>query len=684
MWAKRPAENAYPVRSSLAVFGSLLLALGLSPAPASPDDDNDWPEITGEERALTELAWRPNAPAVILRREGRLNLTRFVAATTTRQTYSASTTPGTSSFQEVFTRIKILTPEGTKFGSISVPSTPVWRLRDLDARTVLPDGSVVPLEGETTFKKSYSAEFGGDLISFVMPDVEPGAIIDYRYRHYFDSLFFPEPWFFESELPTQSSRFVCDIPQIYQYDTDFRCSSGIAVGQEKRGYVAGTLLTYTAEQVAPVPNEPASVPFADLACQVTLLPTSFRLPRRRRIVASWFPVNVLDSWRNVINHFVGDRDNGYGHLRSDIGTTNRQARRIGAGLKGQRERAEAVYRWVRDEITTRGPPGIGTGVRRADGLIKRREASRSEKALLLQLMLKALKIPSSAGLTRNRYAGQIVTEVPNPAQFDSILVVAEIDDSRVFLFPADRRLAFGALPPALEGVACLLIDERHEVWVTTPLSPPSQQNVFLELTLDEAGVLSGTGAMTLTGHHAFNVLLRRPTRQATLAGWIGWIEDNLPGFSVQAIGVTEEVEKRLVQVGWEIKAREETVLSDEASIGVAAPFAVTRNQFTQAPEQRQTPLLLAFSETQNLNLTLTWPPGWVVDYRPRLRSVETAIGSLKTALSIDEQERSLTLKRVFTRDSNELTIQEYGALHQLYREIVANDAEEIILIRQPD
>jgi hypothetical protein len=177
----------------------------------------DWPPVTAAEWELEQLAWYPNAPAVILHQEGTFYPTRLSFG---------------PSHLDVYTRIKILTDQGTGYGTISLLSSGVWRLRDLEARTLLPDGRVIELAEESTFSKTFSTYYTRSVVSFVMPEVVPGAIIEYRYKRYFDSLYFSEPWFFESQLPAVVSRFICDVPRKYYFETPVVTPTGLEVARE--------------------------------------------------------------------------------------------------------------------------------------------------------------------------------------------------------------------------------------------------------------------------------------------------------------------------------------------------------------------------------------------------------------------------------------------------------------------
>ncbi len=577
-----------------------------------------------------------------------------------------------SSQVEVFTRIKILTAEGVSFGTVTLPSSDVWRLRDLEARTVLPDGRVVELDSKTIFTKTNSEDYTRSTVSFVMPEVVPGAIVDFRYRRFFDSLYFPEPWYFEGQLPIQSSRYTCDVPRQYYFETPMSCPSGIVVSRDEQDYVAGTRVTFVAERVPPLPAEPAQPPFADLACRVTFLAEAERARPRDPI---------LSSWRNVITYIRGHQRAGYGLVRGDSNGARALARELAAAQATAQDKAAALFRYVRDNVTSRPPFGISPGELRADDVLKRGEGTMAQKAILLQLMLDAVDISASVGLTASRLNGRVDTEQVNPGQLDSAIVVAEIGGERVFLDPSDQRLGYGSLPARLEGVPCLLLDAKGETWVETPATPASASRrvCSLRLELDADGVLQGAGTLILTGHHAHVAMHLQPSPQLTSTAWQRWLEGRMQA-AVVVEEVVEAVEERRVEVRWRMQRRPLTAPADEVSVVVAQPLALGLNPFTLPPEQRRTPVMLGFADSQEVVLDLRWAPGWSLEAEPRLHGAELAVGRLTTSLKVDKDGRRLVTQRELVVGERQFDRSAYPELQKLYREAVSSDAESVVLV----
>ena len=106
-------------------FLAVLLIVGFSAAGHAKDD---WEPIPPDELALKDDPLNPGAPAIIFYRE----------------TFSNHW----GAFEAHHYRIKILNERGAKYGNVEVPYVKgLFRVEDIKARTVQPDGTSIPFDG---------------------------------------------------------------------------------------------------------------------------------------------------------------------------------------------------------------------------------------------------------------------------------------------------------------------------------------------------------------------------------------------------------------------------------------------------------------------------------------------------------------------------------------------------------
>src|ERR1700746_462334 len=134
----------------------LILALALSACSLFAGDKDDFPPPTPAELQLKSPPLAPGAAAVILDWAQRED--------------------DTMRWSSQYVRIKVLTEEGRKYADIEIPYFP-WKydVSDIRARTIQPDGTIVPFNGKV-FDKTLIRHGGLRLMAktFTLPDVHAG------------------------------------------------------------------------------------------------------------------------------------------------------------------------------------------------------------------------------------------------------------------------------------------------------------------------------------------------------------------------------------------------------------------------------------------------------------------------------------------------------------------------------
>src|SRR5436190_21373324 len=92
-----------------------------------------------------------------------------------------------NSIASEYVRIKVFTDDGKKYGSVEIPYLPAYpfeqRVTEISARTIRPDGTIVPFDGKVYDKVVF--KYGRAAVkqkTFSLPDVQAGSIIEYRYQ----------------------------------------------------------------------------------------------------------------------------------------------------------------------------------------------------------------------------------------------------------------------------------------------------------------------------------------------------------------------------------------------------------------------------------------------------------------------------------------------------------------------
>ena len=641
------------VPPALAFFAAAVLALAAGPASGA-----DFAPITDAERALTAAPGDPEAPAVVLFEKGRMALMEYP-----KDLYSQL---------EVEVRVKVLNDRGKEmFGEVEIEHGRYLRLSGFKGRTVLPDGREVPVGEDAVFQDVASRARRRYVTRAAFPAVEPGAILDYRYTLRWDTFLYLEPWYFANRVPTLLSEVTYVVPKNMTARPWAMQVNSVELRAEDKGLAKGTELRIWAENVPAIADEPFSFPFEDLSSRFVLLPLE--------VMSGGRQIRLLRSWNSVcelVHH-------GYQEMRDRRGDAKRKARELTAGSTTARAKAEALYRFVRDEIRSDGFSGVFVDRKDTtiDRVLSERRGSSVEQALVLETMLDAAGLEPRLVWAANRLDGRIDTGAANPWWFDRVLVTLELDGERVVLDPSDRDLGFGQLVPGFEGMPALLYHQSRPEFIELP-APPSSDNARradVALAVDSEGRVTGSGTLTLTGHHAWIDLSLRDGDDPA-AEWRETLESSYQGYEVTDVEVADDRDRRTVTVAWKLELREEEALGDEVTLWPSRPIGPQEQPFTLPPERRTTPVQLYFADVEEVALSVTWPEGWSIDNPPPAVLERRQGAAVEQEVEVDEAGRTLTYRRRLETSKVEFTdSNEYGALRDVIAAAAKADAQPLVL-----
>jgi hypothetical protein len=634
---------------TLLPFALVLALLGAFRAGAE-----EFPPITAEEKALVSAPGEPNAPAVVLFRKGEFLMAGYGALI-----------GSFSSHLKVQERRKILTEAGKGNGEIAVAHSDNVRLRNFSARTVLPDGRVIPVPANSRFERRTSQSRKTFVTSVAFPAVQPGAILDYQYEVVFASPFLLEPWFLSDEVPVRHAEIVYRTARGWNTVVWTREPLGVKIQQEKTESLSGTDLRAWADDLPAVPEVPYSPPFADLASQILVVPASYK-DYSVKLLADWSSVLSLE--RNIQGD-VAQHGLGVDGPARDI-----------AGKGTPRQKAEALYKHVRDEIRTDGAGVLVDRETRLRKVFSDRSGTMPEKALLLGEMLKAAGIEYDIIWTADRDRGTVDYKVANPNWFDTALVAIRIDGQVFFLDPSDPSLGFGELRPGYEGAAALSLDSGQKFTLPEPTYDQNLRRAEIDLALDDKGRLAGAGTLRLTGPRAAGQLHGKEDPAKTAQAWTDWLAERWREYKISNVQVAEVPAERKVTVTWAMAQREEEALGDEATVTPSAPLGPASQPFVQA--ERKIDVVFDHPYRDEVELRLRWPEGWKLDRAPAAAKMEKFCGTLSVTPEPGSDGRSLVVLRRLDVTRRKIAPADYEAVRGLFAEAVKSDAQVVTLVRR--
>ena len=443
----------------------------------------DWADVTDAEKTMKSNPLDPGAGAVVLFKRGRIEVLEKSSLfwTTRIQTY---------------TRIKIFNDAGREYANVSVDAPKYMRMSKIEGRTILPSGQIIPLDSSQVFRgRSFEAGRNYAILktSFSFPSVETGAIIEYQTEEYVD-WFFPPPWIFDTnEVGTLDSTLQVVIgPRLgmSQFPLDTTVTK---LSFSRKDTVLGTQFEFAVKNLHPIRKEPYSVPFRDQATMVLFTPSELAFS------GQVFP--IITRWDDVGKEVSQQ----YGNMEKNEKETKNKAKQLAEKLPEARNKAEAIYKYIQQNITSSNLIGIGLG-RPADDLITSKRGDPDEINALYVMMLKEVKVDADMVLVATQNWDTLARGFPNISQFSRIVARVNFKDGIVFADPAEPAAPFGELPWFDRGVTGLAVKGSKVQEAAIPAGTPDDNLSVTKISLQVGGdwKAEGDAEINLKGTEAIN------------------------------------------------------------------------------------------------------------------------------------------------------------------------------------
>lgn len=469
------------------------LALGLSiiavlaGPPRGARAEKDWPPLPPEQRALAHPTVEPDADAEALLWEVRVD--------------DQLDATGVLSIRDHFLRVKVFTQKGAQEWTrheVDYPRKGVT-ISDLAARTLRADGSIVAMNKKAISDETLVKTRDGSLkrISFALPGVEPGCIVEYRYREYLrtDDVY-ASTYPFQLDIPVE--KVVYRIRPLAFAGLYMRQLTFHVVTQEtppEGGYYVTTAL-----------NLPAMVSEPDMPPeeQVKGFMVLFYTAEEQKTPETYWP---------EVGRTRAERFDGQAKANDRIRTT---ARTLVAGATGDRDKLERIAHWLRTEFQVvrsespdslrahglKDPKNVSEALQQKGGRYYDATLAFATLARAAGLDVRWVRVATRSGLFFN-------PNMLHEGFLDSYQVAVRLDGQWSTFDPVARYLPWNLRLWDEESTVGLLCDRDSSVFIETGYSTPEDSRLARSADLDlrPDGTLEGTVHVSWSGH--FNSSMRQ-------------------------------------------------------------------------------------------------------------------------------------------------------------------------------
>src|SRR6202166_59917 len=639
-------------RRRLFLFVCVCCAYFLTHA-TNPVNADEWQPISPEELKMTSVPEAPGAPAVYL--------------------YRQVDRDDVGNHQYNYFRIKNLTDEGRKYANVEIPFfNKNEDVHSIKARTIRPDGSIANFESKPMDKmivKAKGIKYMAKVI--VLPDVQVGSIIEYRYadqlkEHYaFDS-----HWIVSEELFTKYAKFSLKPSQYFPVRFSWQGLPPGVVPKNERGVIhleVNDVGAFQTEDYMPPQNE--------LKARVDFMYSEDTEPQ-----ADKFWKNEAKRANGQVESFIGKRkamEQAVAQIVSPTDAPEVKLQKIYARVQQLRNTGYEVETTEQERKREKEK-----AIKNVEDVWKSGSGSGREITWLYLALVRATGLEAYPVLVSRRNEYFFTPQVMDPHRLDDNVVLVKLNGKDTFYDPGTVFTPFGILPWPETAVKGLRLDKDGGAWVTTTVPDSTVSNITrkADLRMTDQGGLEGKVTVTFSGLEALSMRLELRNQDETTR--TKYIEDvvrefipvgidvdlkNKPDWSSSSPTLVCEFEIKVQ--GWASSA------GRRALIPVGLFGAPEKHVFEHA--SRVHPIYFDFPTARIDDVTIELPLDWKVSSVPPGHKDEGRVCSYNA--TAENKNGTLHMTRNLNINALVLDTKYYGALRKFFQTVKTTDEQQIVV-----
>lgn len=419
--------------------------------------------------------------------------------------YVSDETSG-SSYQTVlshYLKIKIFNERGREsFSKIDIPFGKIdgigfdVRIKDIAARTTKPDGTVVELKPSDIFDRDVVKGNGVKLKSksFAVPGIEPGAVIEYRWKEVRGAVSIYQRLQFSRDIPVELVQYhikPVDNPEYGMKGNPFNVKNE-PFTREKDGY-----WVTSAKNIPSFKEEPRMPPEYSVRPWLLLYYT-----KENKIEPEKYWKEYSKGEYNTHKPLI--------KISDEVKTATTEA--VGAETDPD-QKIKKIFDYVRAKIKNIHDDQFNLSAddlkkikenKNTSDTIKRGEGNGHDIDMVFAAMVTAAGFDARVTNLPRRSDIIFPKWFPDSYFMSTENIAVKVGDHWKFFDPASRYIPYGMLSWEEEGQPVLISDSKEPVWDVTPLSPAtrSMEKRTGDFKLLEDGTIEGTVTMEFTGQLA--------------------------------------------------------------------------------------------------------------------------------------------------------------------------------------
>ena len=408
-----------------------------------------------------------------------------------------------------YERIKVFNVRDKGIADVEIPSIKkFWTLKEIHARTIHPDGTMVPFTGQTyepVVVKTRGLKITKEVLTF--PDVQPGSILEYELKmKYPDSFSCWTTWYLQQPVFVQKETFA-----LKRRDRERCASRSYDLPQTKPiDSSVPDVQSIEFDDVAPFVQEPYAPPTSEITPRIELFNNMFGFSD-----PELYWNNFAARMTAMMEEYIGKRkaiDEAAASMVSASDAPMVKLRKI-------RDRIQAIRNtsWEQSKTEQEEKRDKLKDNNNIEDVWKHQYGTHLQIAALYVGLARAAGIDANLVSLSSRKEVFFKRDIPDSNQLQGVAIVAHIDGKPVYLDPITPFCPFGMLPWDETGVVGIelvpvpgdknfaILAFKKAVFVATPPSDSKQAVIRRRADLHLDGdVFKGTVELLFDGFEAMH------------------------------------------------------------------------------------------------------------------------------------------------------------------------------------
>jgi hypothetical protein len=498
------------------------------------------------------------------------------------------------------------------------------------------------------------------VLTFALPNVKSGSIIEYKYRLALAAGYFPN-WYFQSYLPTKYSEINFDI------QIDARAGEGFSVMQhisqplvKDVGKIDDFKQVKALADIHSLPDEPYMGARQDNLQRIDFLVSSARFGTWDQI--GEFSIKAPDFGDQIRRSLSGEGEI-IKHAKS---------------LKSDDEKIAFIFDTVRNNMKWNEMSLFYT----TDGTVRawdKKTGSSGEINMILCHLLNKSGIRANPMIVGNKNGEKLNPVNPDIYLFYNTVVYIQVDSTKKYVLDATNKFnLYNVVPMGVLNTFGLNLDEDNKNYNPTflEMAEPAMQSVFLNAEIKPEGKMTGTAEINSYSYNKINAVKKYKTDGEEK--YIKYLSNNDNSLKISSLKM-EGMEVDTLPLTQKIDFNAELTSSDQNYLFVNTSLfnLMGENPFTS--EQRFSTIDFGYKSNYAITGVYKLPAGYKTDALPKSVTIVMPDQSIVFKRIIAEEDGSILVKYTLNHKKIQYFGDDYQDIRGFYKKMYELLGEQIVL-----